>query len=43
MDSILEDTLKKSTEAFEKIPEGMNELPYYYYSTLVNSTPLNKE
>ena len=37
IDNILKDTLLKSLEVFQTCPENMTELPYNYFSVIVNS------
>jgi len=43
IDSILKDTLLKSLEVFETCPEHMRELPYNYFSVIVNSQALAQD
>lgn len=43
LDSTLLDLLYKSEEVFLSCPEGIPELPYNYFSVMVNSEDLSKE
>ncbi len=43
VDNILKDTLNKSLEIFESCPEGMTDLPFNYFSVIVNSNALSEE
>lgn len=43
IDSTLLDLLNKSEEVFLSCPEGIPELPYNYFSVMVNSEDLSKE
>ncbi len=43
IDSTLETTLTKSYEVFESCPAILVELPYNYYSVIVNSQEVSRE
>jgi hypothetical protein len=43
LDSNLVDLLKKSEEVFLTCPENIPELPFNYFSVMVNSDDLSKE